>query len=151
MRQYYGGAMATNPNLTTKSADLREIPLAHLIPNSLWSPDRLEDLDELRETLAASRILIPPDVMEVPEGYVVLDGHRRIAILARLGHRTVRCHVLPTYTDPTRAYEQWQLVIEEGQQEKGRARDAMLRRALGLPPSTTEHDGFDGGLPSNQQ
>lgn len=97
--------MATNET-TVHFAHPHEIPFDKLITNPLYPPDRLDDegLAELRAVIEESRIIIPPDVMPVPEGYVVRDGHRRIAVARRLGFQALRCSIVPPYTDRIRRF-----------------------------------------------
>jgi len=103
--------MTEQPEMT-----LRTIALDDLDACPAYPPERLDGLDDLREAIESSRLIIPPVVMPSAGGrYVLLDGHRRVAV-ARLLHRdTLPCFVSPTTDDPVTAFAKLQLSVDAEQ------------------------------------
>lgn len=117
-----------------RTAPRREISLDQLAQNPVYPKTRLMDLDELTDAIRETRFIIPPEVVQVGRSYVLLDGHRRVAVARLLGLGSLACNVLPTQDDPRTAFIRWQSRMAEA--DKRRAWLDRQRAAVGLPPLT---------------
>lgn len=79
------------------------VPITELHPNPANIRDDLgtdEELDELARSIRAVGLLQPIVVTRAPDGWLVIDGHRRLEAARRAGAKALPC-VAKRPTDPT--------------------------------------------------
>ncbi len=81
------------------TAAIRTLPLVAIQPNARNPRRHLRDVPELASSMQTYGLLQPVVVRPIPDGYVLLAGHRRVEAARSLGWETIPAIVRPSTDD----------------------------------------------------
>ena len=102
------GLGALIPEMSTEDSSygktlekLREIEVARVKPNPFQPRETFDPiaLNELKQSISENGVIQPVTVREVPSGYELIAGERRLRAVSELGHIRIPAYVLEIETD----------------------------------------------------